>query len=76
MKGDSSGDPVVGGGPDLLYGGDQSDHLMAGAADDMLNGGPAEDTCDGGLGLDSAAECEVLISIPPGPSPSYFRLRG
>lgn len=51
-------------GDDRLYGGDGGDILHGGAGDDHVDGGYKFDRCRGGGGLDSAARCELITSIP------------
>ena len=53
-----AGDDVLNGGP---LG---NDKLLGQAGDDTLDGGTETDLCDGGSGVDTAANCETLVSIP------------
>ena len=45
-------DVIIGGGTNILFGGDGNDDIDAGAGDDVLAGGPGQDTLRGGQGAD------------------------
>lgn len=63
--GQGGNDTISGkGGKDRLCGGDGDDTLNGGGANDHLYGEIGTDTCNGGTGIDTAATCENLISVP------------
>jgi Ca2+-binding RTX toxin-like protein len=51
-------------GANRLTGGAGDDKLFGGAGPDHLVGGRGRDRCDGGPGTDTAASCEIVVSVP------------
>ncbi len=65
LRGDSGNDVLRGGsGDDDLRGGSDNDVLRGDSGNDTLQGSAGIDLCRGGSGIDTAATCEEVTSIP------------
>jgi Ca2+-binding RTX toxin-like protein len=68
----TGGDDTVTGssGPDIVVGdnegagGGGNDDISTLSGGDIIDGGPGDDRCDGGTSMDTATNCESVMSVP------------